>query len=137
MRSPAPSSSAEAAGSSMPHWVPSWQLAVTVAGCVGAVSVALRIWGRGKTGTRESRVALGGLIGWQAAVLVAAYGLWQFTGSHALIGTSDGVERGRRLWNFERQLHLPSEASFQRLFLPHHTFVRFLNLYYVGAHYNV
>ncbi|HEX4019216.1 MAG TPA: phosphatase PAP2 family protein [Frankiaceae bacterium] len=121
----------------MPHWVPSWQLAVTVAGCVGVVSAGLRVWMRGKTGTRERRVALAGLIGWQAAVLVAAYGLWQFTGSKALVGTTDGIDRGRHLWNLERDLHLPSEASFQRLFLPHHTFVRFLNLYYVVAHYNV
>ncbi len=121
----------------MPHWVPSWQLAVTVAGGVAVVSVGLRIWMRGKTGTRERRLALAGLIGWQAAVLIAAYGLWQFTGSKALVGTNDGIERGRHLWNLERDLHLPSEASFQRLFLPHHTFVRFLNLYYVVAHYNV
>ncbi len=121
----------------MPHWVPSWQLAATVAGSLAAISVALRSRMRGKTGTRERRLALAGLIGWQAAVLIAAYGLWQYTGSKALVGTSDGVDRGRRLWDFERRLHLPSEASFQRLFLPHHTFVRFLNLYYVGAHYNV
>ena len=121
----------------MPHWVPSWQLAVTVAGCVAVVSVGLRIWMRGKTGTRERRLALTGLIGWQAAVLVAAYGLWQYTGSLALVGTNDGLDRGRRLWDFERRLHLPSEASFQRLFLPHHAVVRFLNLYYVVAHYNV
>jgi hypothetical protein len=121
----------------MPHWVPSWQLAVTVAGCIGVVSVGLRIWARGKDGTRERRLALTGLIGWQAAVLIAAYGLWQFTGSKALVGTSDGVQRGRRLWNLERDLHLPSEASFQRLFLPHHSLIRFLNLYYVVAHYNV
>jgi PAP2 superfamily len=121
----------------MPHWVPTWQLAVTVAGAVAVVSVGLRLWTRGKDGTRERRLALTGLIGWQAAVLIAAYGLWQFTGSKALIGTSDGVERGRRLWNLERDLHLPSEASFQRLFLPHHAVVKFLNLYYVVAHYNV
>ncbi len=121
----------------MPHWVPSWQLAATVASSLAAISVALRIRMRGKTGTRERRLALTGLVGWQAAVLIAAYGLWQFTGSKALVGTSDGVERGRRLWDFERRLQLPSEASFQRLFLPHHTFVRFLNLYYVVAHYNV
>ena len=37
----------------MPHWVPSWQLAVTVAGGLAVVSVALRLWMRGKDGTRE------------------------------------------------------------------------------------
>jgi hypothetical protein len=121
----------------MPHWVPSWQLAVTVAGCLAVVSLALRWWVRGKDGPRNKRLAVTGLVGWQAAVLIAAYGLWQYTGSKALYGTVDGIDRGRRLWDFERDLHIPSEASFQRLFLPHHTFVKFLNLYYVVAHYNV
>ncbi len=121
----------------MPHWVPSWQLAVTVAGCLAAVCLPLRYWTRDKAGTRERRLGLAGMAGWQAAVLIAAYGLWQYTGSQALVGTVDGVDRGHRLWDFERRLHIPSEASFQRLFLPHHTFVRFLNLYYVVAHYNV
>ena len=121
----------------MPHWVPSWQLAVTVAGCLAVVSLALRWWVRGKDRTRDKRLAVTGLVGWQAAVLIAAYGLWQYTGSKALYGTVDGIDRGRRLWDFERRLHMPNEASFQRLFLPHHTFVKFLNLYYVGAHYNV
>jgi hypothetical protein len=121
----------------MPHWVPSWQLAVTVAGGLAVVFLPLRWWVRGKDDTRSRRLAFAGLVGWQAAVLIAAYGLWQYTGSKALYGTVDGVDRGRRLWDFERDLHIPSEASFQRLFLPHHTFVKFLNLYYVVAHYNV
>jgi hypothetical protein len=121
----------------MPHWVPSWQLAVTVAGGLAVVFLPLRWWVRGKDDTRSRRLAFAGLVGWQAAVLIAAYGLWQYTGSKALYGTVDGIDRGRRLWDFERDLHLPSEASFQRLFLPHHTFVKFLNLYYVVAHYNV
>ncbi len=121
----------------MPHWVPSWQLAVTVAGGLALVCLPVRYWTRDKTGTRERRLGLAAMAGWQAAVLIAAYGLWQYTGSKALVGTVDGVERGHRLWDFERRLHIPSEAAFQRLFLPHHTFVRFLNLYYVVAHYNV
>jgi hypothetical protein len=121
----------------MPHWVPSWQLAVTVAGAVALVCLPVRYWARDKPGTRERRLGLAAMVGWQAAVLIAAYGLWQYTGSKALVGTTDGVDRGHRLWDFERRLHLPSEASFQHLFLPHHTFVRFLNLYYVVAHYNV
>ena len=90
-----------------------------------------------RTAPASKRLAVTGLVGWQAAVLIAAYGLWQYTGSKALYGTVDGIDRGRRLWDFERDLHIPNEASFQRLFLPHHTFVKFLNLYYVGAHYNV
>lgn len=121
----------------MPHWVPSWQLAVTVAGGLALVCLPVRYWTRDKTGARARRLAFAGMAGWQAAVLIAAYGLWQYTGSKALYGTADGIDRGHRLWDFERRLHIPSEAWFQRLFLPHHTLVRFLNFYYVIAHYNV
>ena len=47
-----------------------------------------------------------------AAILVALYGLWQFVGSRALIGAEHGVDRGRRLWEYERDLHL--RASYLR-----------------------
>ena len=121
----------------MPHWVPSFRLAVTVASVLGALSLAIRIWAHGKTGSRERKFAVGGLFGWQAAILVGIYALWQYAGTISLSGTGDGVQRGRDLWNFERRWHFPSEASFQQVFLPHHTFIRFLNIYYVVAHYNV
>ena len=121
----------------MPHWVPSWQLAFTVAGCLGVASLVVRIWMRGRKSPRDRKIALAGVFGWQASVLIGIYGLWQFTGSLATVDTSNGIERGRRLWDLERTLHLPSEGSFQALFLPHHGVIKFLNLYYILAHYNV
>ena len=120
----------------MPHWVPSWQLAVTVAASLGLVSLVIRFAARAKSTTKERRFAIGGLIGWQAAVLIAIYGLWQYTGSLSVVNTNHGIERGRRIWDLERAWHFPSEASFQQVFLPHHLVIRFLNLYYVIAHYN-
>ncbi len=121
----------------MPHWVPSWQLAFSVAAGVGSVCLAIRFALRDRTSVRARRGAVAALIGWEAAILVALYGLWQFVGSRALIGTEDGVERGRRLWQYERDVHLPSEATVQSWFTPHPLLIKFLNLYYVVAHYNV
>lgn len=121
----------------MPHWVPSWQLSATVALSLAAVSLVVRIWVHGKPGPRKHKIAVGGIIGWQAGLLIGIYALWQFAGSLAVVNTSRGIERGQRLWDLERTLHLPSEASFQSIFLPHHLLIRFLNLYYVVAHYNV
>jgi hypothetical protein len=77
------------------------------------------------------------MVGWQAAILIAIYGLWQFAGSRALVGNADGIERGRGLWDLERDLHLPNEATVQSWFTPHPLLIRFLNVYYVVAHYNV
>ncbi len=121
----------------MPHWVPSFRLAITVALSLGGVSLAVRLWMHGRSGPRVRKYALAGLVGWQAAILVGIYALWQYAGSLSLIGTNDGLQRGRTLWDLERTMHLPSEASFQQVFLPHHTLIRFLNIYYVIAHYNV
>src|SRR5947209_8023435 len=109
----------------MPHWVPSWQLAVSVAAGVGAVCLAIRFMLRGREGVRARRGEVAAVIGWQAAILVAGYGLWQYVGSRALIGTEDGVDRGRRLWQYERDLHLPNEATVQSWFTPHPLLIKF------------
>src|SRR3978361_1031656 len=111
----------------MPHWVPSWQLAVTVAARLGVVSLAARYLARSKATPKERRFAVGGLIGWQAAVLITIYGLWPYTGSLSAVKTNHGIARGRRIWDIERAWHFPSEASFQQIFLPHHLVIRFLN----------
>lgn len=124
----------------MPHWVPSWQLSVTVAAALAVVSLAVRLWLRWRTSQGEPplrKTAVTALLGWEVAILIGLYGMWQLAGSFSLIGTEDGLQRGRRIWDLERTLHLPSEASFQSLFLPHGWLIQFFNWYYVLAHYNV
>lgn len=124
----------------MPHWVPSWQLAVTVAAVLAAVSLAARGWlrlGADRSGHARPKSAIAALLGWQVAILIGIYGMWQWVGSLALVGSDDGLQRGRRLWDLERTWHLPSERSFQAFFLPSEWFIKFLNIYYVIAHYNV
>jgi hypothetical protein len=124
----------------MPHWVPSWQLAVTVAACLAAVSLAGRLWLHlytRRTGDPQRNWAVAAMGGWQVAILIAIYGMWQWVGSLALVGSGDGLERGQRLWDLERHLGLPSEKSFQELFLPHEWLIKFFDIYYVIAHYNV
>ncbi len=124
----------------MPHWVPSWQLAVSVAIGLAVVSLAARIWlqiDARRTGVARKKSAVAAAAGWQVGILIGIYGMWQWVGSLALGLGGDGIERGRRLWDLERTLHLPSEKSFQALFLPHEWFIKFLDIYYVIAHYNV
>ncbi len=124
----------------MPHWVPSWQLAVTVAGCLGAVCVAVRTWlrlSRAHGGPERPKTSYAALAGWEIAIIIAIYGFWQFAGSLALVSDNHGQERGQDLWKLERNFKIPSEQTFQSWFLPHPWLVKFLNIYYVIAHYNV
>ncbi len=124
----------------MPHWVPSSALAFAVAGGLAALSVAVRVWVRRSEvhgGPARPKSAVSALFAWEAAIIIAIYGFWQYAGSLALIQTSNGVERGQGIWDLERTLHLPSEHWVQSLFLPFGWLIQFFNIYYVLAHYNV
>jgi hypothetical protein len=50
------------------------------------------------------------------------------------VHVDEAFVNGRWVWDLERTLHLPSEVSFQGLFLPHPDVMRALNVYYAGAH---
>ncbi|MCW2549281.1 MAG: hypothetical protein JWN96_3741 [Mycobacterium sp.] len=124
----------------MPHWVPSWQLAVTVAGSIGFVAAVIRTWLRiekVRGGPKRPKTAIAALAGWEIAIIIGLYGFWQLAGSLSTVDLSNGVQRGQRLWNLERDLHLPSEKSIQSAFISHEWLIKFLNIYYVIAHYNV
>ena len=53
------------------------------------------------------------------------------------MGPDGALARGRWIWHLERDLRLPSEASVQRLFLPHPLLVQAFNLYYDVLHFPV
>ena len=55
----------------------------------------------------------------EAGVIIALYVLWQLLLDQLVVHVGGAVERGQWIWDLERTLHLPSEASFQRLVLPH------------------
>jgi hypothetical protein len=73
---------------------------------------------------------------WETALICAVYALWQLVGDMARTRVTGGISHGFAVWNFERAIHMPSEAGLQRLFLPHHTTIQGANLYYAGAHLN-
>ena len=73
----------------------------------------------------------------EAALALGLFALWQYAGSFALMGPSGALGRSRWIWNFERAIHLPSEAAIQRFFLPHPLLIQFFNLYYDSLHFPV
>ena len=71
----------------------------------------------------------------EAGVIVGLYVLWQLILDQLVTGVSGAVRRGQWIWDVERALHLPSEASFQRLVLPHPLVAQASNGYYSGLHF--
>ncbi len=110
----------------VPHFMLSWQDAMAIAVCLAVAAAVIRVrWGRRIGVTAE------------AALLFGLYGLWQFAGSFTVMSQAGAMSRGRWLWHLERILHLPSETSVQRLFLPHPVLVQAFNLYYDILHFPV
>jgi hypothetical protein len=70
----------------------------------------------------------------EAALVFVLYAVWRLAGRIAVTQTTHAQEMGRRIWDLEQRLHLPSEVSFQHLFLPHPDVMRFLNAYYAIVH---
>jgi len=102
----------------------SWQDAIIIGGCLAVAAGVIR--------RRQGRWP--GVVT-EAALLFGLYGLWQFAGSFTVMSQAGAVSRGRWLWHAERILHLPSETSVQRLFLPHPALIQACNLYYDTLHF--
>jgi hypothetical protein len=125
----------------------SWPYAVASAAFLAVVAVGIRLAARFRimAGLRapDGPRALsrgwtaGAALAWEAALLFALYGLWQFAGSFTVMSPAGALPRARWLWHAERLVHLPSETSVQRLFLPHPVLVQAFNLYYDILHFPV
>ena len=92
-----------------------------------AVAVAVRPAKR-----RWSDVVAAGAV--EGALVCGLFALWQFANSVAHHHVAGGLANGQWIWRAERWLHVPSETSFQGLFLTHATVVRASNYYYATAH---
>jgi PAP2 superfamily len=73
----------------------------------------------------------------EAGTVLALFALWQLAGSYAVMGPGGALARARWLWHLERVLHLPSEATVQRAFLPYPLLIEAFNLYYAVLHFAV
>ncbi|MGA2827369.1 MAG: phosphatase PAP2 family protein [Streptosporangiaceae bacterium] len=114
----------------MPHVGLAWQPAAIIAACVAVLAAVL-------IRTRRARLVAAGRFAGEAALLFGLFALWQYAGSFSLLPSSGGLPRARWLWHAERLLHLPSEVSVQRLFLPHPLLTEAFNLYYAVLHFPV
>jgi hypothetical protein len=119
----------------------SWQEGAAVTAVLAAAAGVLLYQGRAAAAAvpakRHHRMAVAGAITREAALLFGLFSLWQFAGSFSVMGPGGALARGRWIWHAERLLRLPSEATIQRVFLPHPLIVQGMNLYYDSLHFPV
>lgn len=106
----------------------SWRQAAAAAAGLCAVSVTLRA-------VRSPRRAGWVALTQESGLVLGLYALWQFAGSFTVIGPGGALARSAWIWHVERLMHLPSETTVQRLFLPHPLLIQFFNLYYDSLHF--
>lgn len=106
----------------------SWQESGLLAAILAGSSVVLC---RGRPG-RLRRLAP---FAREGGVIAALYALWQLAGTLSVVGTTGAMQRGRDIAAVERDWHLPSESSVQRLIIGHPLLVEASNLYYATMHF--
>lgn len=111
------------------EWLP-WTDAT---GAAAGAAVATRVL------VRRRRAVYRAMAAWtrELAVMFGLYALWQYAGDLSLGSVDRAMQRGAQVARVERYIGLPSEASFQRLFLGHHDVLRVFDFYYVGLHVGV
>jgi hypothetical protein len=70
----------------------------------------------------------------EVAFVCALFALWQVANGLARGHTTGGLKRGEDLWKFERDIHMPSEVSVQKLILGHPDIVKAANYFYDTMH---
>lgn len=106
----------------------SWQQSAVLAAGLAGLSLALYHAGPGRT-RRLAPFAR------EAGVIAALYALWQLAGTLSVLGTSGAMRRAADIAALERDWHLPSESSVQRLITGHPVLVEMSNLYYATMHF--
>lgn len=107
-----------------------WPQAAWVTAALGAAALALAAHPatRGRTAAALAR---------EAALVAGLYTLWQLAGTLSVTGTGGAFARARWIEHAERVLHLPSEATVQRVVTGPAWLAQAANLYYAGAHFTV
>jgi hypothetical protein len=107
-------------------WLP-WNIALWCAAFLGLPGFLLR-----RHATRPAATWLG--VVRESALLFALYAAWRWLGNIQIMGTERAASRGRSVWQLERWLHLPNEATLQD-WCRHATWLlRAADVYYIVAH---
>ena len=105
----------------------SWSAAALIALCLASSALAARRM-------RADRGGLVAALAWEAAIVLTLYAFWMKAADYAVTSSAGAAAHARWVWRAERDLHLPSEVSLQRLVLPHPLWVQALNGFYAVVH---
>jgi len=105
-----------------------WQQAAVVAAALAVAYAGLRA--ANSPTTRRIAPFAG-----ESCLIAVLYSVWQLAGELSVTGTSGAYSRGRWIQRIERDVHLPSEASVQRLITGHPLLTQGANLYYATMHF--
>jgi hypothetical protein len=111
-----------------------WLEAAIAAAAVLGLALLAALAGWRRAGGRRAGAAR---LAQETGLLLGLYALWQLAGSLSAASPRAAVDRAGWIWHVERDLHLPSEAVLQQVFLPHPLLVQALNLYYAVLHFPV
>ena len=112
----------------MHNYALSWQQAAALAVVLALAAGALRASARAYA-ARWAPFAT------ESCLIAALYAVWQLAGQLSVAGTSGAFARARFVERIEHDLHLPAEASVQRLILGHRLLVESANVYYATMHF--
>ena len=71
----------------------------------------------------------------ETALVLALFSIWQLAGRLALLKVQSAHGHALWVWHVERALHLPSEVTVQKWFLPSAAVIKFFNVYYATIHF--
>jgi hypothetical protein len=70
----------------------------------------------------------------ELATMFALYTLWQLAGRISVISLDGAFRRGEQIWEFQRLILLPNEATIQEWLLPYGWAIQANNIYYAVMH---
>ncbi len=103
-----------------------WQQAVLLAAILAAAGFALR--------PVVGRWAMAGAMAREASLVLVLYAVWQYIGALRTTRLDDGLVNGRKVWDFERAIHIANEVDIERWFLDHPALVHAANGFYAIVH---
>jgi hypothetical protein len=71
----------------------------------------------------------------ETALVLALFSFWQLAGRLSLLRLDEARGHALWVWHVEQAVHLPSEVTVQRWFLPYPSIIKVFNVYYATMHF--
>ena len=107
-------------------WLPYRYGFMIAAGCAAVVAVARPV--------RHALVRRSVVVVQEFGIVMLLYGIWQYVRKLAVTKSEGAIDNAYTLWDIQRWMHLPNEATLQSWVIDNRPVMWFLNAYYGVAH---